>query len=371
MKIPVYRPDLSGREKEYVNQCLDTSWISSRGEFIERFENAFARFIGVPHATSVHNGTVAIHLALLAIGIQPGDEVIVPAFTYIASVNTIIHAGATPVFVDSVEDTWQIDIADVARKITPRTKAVMAVHLYGQACAIEQLADLCRQRGIKLVEDCAEAFGTYSSSGRHVGTLGDVSTFSFFGNKTITTGEGGMVVSPHADVAKRAAHLKNQGVIPGGRMYWHDMVAYNYRMTNIQAAIGLAQIERAPQILEAKQRLAALYREGLQGLPLRLHSAAPGTVHSHWMISIALHDINWRDDLRAALDKAGIETRPAFYLATVFPMYERYGGSFPVAERLSASALNLPSFPTMRDAEVAYVCDAVRAFCLSHEKKTA
>lgn len=223
--IPVYQPYFSGREKIYVNECLESTWISSKGEFIGRFEQGFGDYIGSSNATSVCNGTVAIHLALEALGIGPGDEVIVPTFTYIASVNTIIQTGAKPVFVDSLDSTWQIDPEDVKRKITPKTKAVMVVHLYGLPCDMDAIAAICEEHKLLLVEDCAEAFGS-RYKGRHVGTFGDVATFSFFGNKTITTGEGGMVVAKEQDTIQRAFHLKNQGVSQT-QEYWHDVVAYN------------------------------------------------------------------------------------------------------------------------------------------------
>jgi perosamine synthetase len=193
-KIPVYQPSLNGNEKKYVNECLDSTWISSKGKFVSEFENSFASYVGVKHATTVSNGTVAIHLALLALGIGEGDEVIVPTLTYISSVNTIVYTGAKPVFVDSLQETWQIDPSDVIRKITPKTKAIMAVHLYGHPCDMDALVAICKEHNLFLVEDCAEAIGTLYK-GKHVGTFGDVSTFSFFGNKTITTGEGGMVIT--------------------------------------------------------------------------------------------------------------------------------------------------------------------------------
>ncbi|ODU59833.1 MAG: perosamine synthetase, partial [Comamonadaceae bacterium SCN 68-20] len=279
--IPVYQPLFLGREKEYVNQCLDSTWISSKGEFIGRFERGFSEYIGANHATTVSNGTVAIHLALEALGIGPGDEVIVPTLTYVASVNTIIQTGATPVFVDSLEQSWQIDPQDVRRKITPRTKAVMAVHLYGLPCDMAALVSICEEHRLFLVEDCAEAFGS-RYEGQHAGTFGDIATFSFFGNKTITTGEGGMVVAKEKALIEKAFHLKNQGVSQS-REYWHDTVAYNYRMTNICAAIGLAQLEKADEIIAKKRQIAAWYREALNGLPLKTHDELPHTVHSFWM----------------------------------------------------------------------------------------
>lgn len=362
--IPVYQPYFSGREKTYVNQCLDSTWISSKGEFINRFESEFAKYIGAEHATTVSNGTVAIHLALEALGIGPGDEVIVPTLTYVASVNTIVQTGATPVFVDSIEATWQVDPEDVRRKITPRTKAVMVVHLYGLPCDMDPLVELCREHGLFLIEDAAEAFGTLYK-GRHVGTFGDIATFSFFGNKTITTGEGGMVVAQSRAVFDKAYLLKNQGVSPT-REYWHDTVAYNYRMTNICAAIGLAQLENADTILAKKRQVAAWYQEGLQGLPLKTHDEIPGTRHSHWMCSIAVDSAQDRQPLRDHLKHMGIETRPVFHPSHTLP-HLAVDASFPVAESLGARGINLPSYPGLSRDEVGSVCAAIRGYFESRQ----
>lgn len=357
--IPVYRPYFTGREKEYVNKCLDSSWISSKGEFITKFEKQFAGYIGAPHATTACNGTVALHLALAALGLRPGDEVIVPTLTYVASVNAIVQAGATPVFVDSLDSTWQMDPEDVHRKITRRTKAVMAVHLYGLPCDMKSLVRLCKKHELYLVEDCAEAFGTHYD-GRHVGTFGDIATFSFFGNKTITTGEGGMVVTGNQELLKLAYHLKTQGVSPV-REYWHDVVAYNYRMTNICAAIGLAQLEQANAIIEKKRQIAAWYRAGLCGLPLKTHDEIPGTRHSYWMCSFVLDSAEHRQPLREHLKKAGVETRPLFHPAHTLPPYATHA-VFPVAESLSARGINLPSYPGLSRAEVNDICGLIRQF---------
>ncbi|MEJ0062270.1 MAG: DegT/DnrJ/EryC1/StrS family aminotransferase [Alphaproteobacteria bacterium] len=357
--IPVYQPYLTGREKEYVLQCLDSTWISSRGEFIGKFERRFADYIGAPHATSVVNGTAALHLAMLALGIKAGDEVIVPTLTYIASVNTIMQTGATPVFAESMESSWNIDPADIERKITPRTKAVMAVPLYGLPCDMDAIVDICNRRKLLLIEDCAEAFGTLYK-GRHVGTFGDAATFSFFGNKTITTGEGGMVVMRDETAAARAYHLKTQGVSPQ-REYWHDIVAYNYRMTNICAAIGLAQLEQADAILEKKRVIANSYRKKLAGLPVAFHDELPDTRHSFWMCSIAARTPQDRDGLRARLEAEGVETRPVFHPAHTLP-HCATGQSFPVAEKIAAHGLNLPSYPALTEKDIDTVCDAVRGY---------
>lgn len=356
--IPIYRPDLSGNEKKYVNECIDTSWISSRGRFVNEFEMQFAARIGVEHAASVCNGTVALHLALMALGIGPGDEVIVPTLTYIASANAVAYTGATPVFVDSLRDTWQIDPEDVVRNLSSRTKAIMPVHLYGHACDMDALVSIAHAHRLFLVEDCAEAFGTFYK-GRHVGTFGDVSTYSFFGNKTITTGEGGMVVSNDKTLIERARHLKGQGLATH-REYWHDVVGYNYRMTNIEAAIGLAQLERADEFIAAKRALAQRYVSGLKGLPIEVHCEAPDTVHSYWMFSILVQHAKHRDPLRAQLAEAGIETRPLFYPMHTMPMYSRNYRKHNVAEDLAWRGINLPSWPGLSDAQVDYICMQIR-----------
>lgn len=359
-RIPIYRPDLGGNVKQYVNECLDTSWISSRGRFVAEFEERFAERIGVQHAASVCNGTVALHLALVALGIGPGDEVLVPTLTYIASVNAIAYTGATPVFIDSVRSTWQMDPEDVRRHVTPKTRAIMAVHLYGQSCDMQALADIAREHRLFLVEDCAEAFGTLYN-GQHVGTFGDVSTFSFFGNKTITTGEGGMVVTNDKTLNERARHFKGQG-LAAHREYWHDVVGFNYRMTNIAAAIGLAQLERADEFIGNKRELAARYAAALEGLPIEMHGEAPGTVHSYWMVSILVRRPEDRDALRAHLASDGVETRPLFYPVHTMPMYSRSYRKHAVAEDLAWRGINLPSWPGLTQTDVERISLSVRRF---------
>ncbi|MES0190155.1 DegT/DnrJ/EryC1/StrS aminotransferase family protein [Mesorhizobium sp. LSJC264A00] len=358
-RIPVYQPYLAGNVSRYVNDCLDSGWISSRGEFVSKFEMGFAEFIGGTGATSVANGTVAIHLALDALGIGPGDEVIVPTLTYIATVNTILQTGAKPVFVDSNEDTLQMDPEGAELAVTPRTKAIMAVHLYGHPCDMTSLLAICRKYDLLLIEDCAEAFGS-KWNGRHVGTFGDAATFSFFGNKTITTGEGGMVVVRDPAIMDRCRRLKNQGVSPT-REYWHDMLAYNYRMTNIQAAIGLAQLEMAPEILALKAGLAHAYRVGLTGLPLCTHEPVGNATHSYWMCSVIVDRPQDRDPLRAHLAEHGIETRPFFPQTHTMP-HCRGEGEFPVAASLSARGINLPSYPGLSQGQVNRICAAIRSF---------
>ena len=358
--IPIYQPDLNGNEKKYVNECLDTSWISSRGRFVSEFESNFASRIGVKHCASVSNGTVALHLALMALGIGPGDEVIVPTLTYIASANAVAYTGATPIFVDSLRDTWQIDPEDVRRHITPRTRAIMPVHLYGQACDMDALVSIAQEYRLFIVEDCAEAFGTLYK-GRHVGTFGDISTFSFFGNKTITTGEGGMVVSNDKTLIERTKHIKGQG-LAAHREYWHDIIGYNYRMTNIQAAIGLAQLERADEFIARKRALAKCYINALCDLPVETHSEVFDTVHSYWMFSILVDRIDQRDPLRKHLSEAGIETRPLFYPIHTMPMYSCNYRKHNVAEDLAWRGINLPSWPGLQDSQIEYIVKQIKIF---------
>lgn len=357
--IPIYQPYLTGREQEYVNMCLESSWISSKGEFISRFESQFATHIGLQHATSVCNGSAALHLAMQALGLKIGDEVIVPTLTYVASVNSIVQTGGTPVFVDCLESTWQMDAEDIRRKITPRTKAVMAVHLYGLPCNLNQLVALAKEYNLYLIEDCAEAFGS-QYNGQHVGTFGDVATFSFYGNKTITTGEGGMVVARDEAIVRRAHHLKTQGVSPV-KEYWHDVIGYNYRMTNICAAIGVAQLESADEILQKKRQVAKWYKQKLQGLPIKTQTECVNARHSFWMYSILVDQAEQRDPLREALMRSGVETRPVFHPIHTLPPYQQ-DESFPIAELLSRCGISLPSWPGLTEDLVEQVCAGIWAY---------
>jgi perosamine synthetase len=358
--IPVYKPSLGEQEKKNVMECLDSTWISSKGKFINEFEQGFANYIGVDHATSVCNGTVALHLALVALGIGAGDEVIVPTLTYIASVNAITYTGATPVFVDSLKETWQMNPADVKRKITSKTKAIMAVHLYGHPCDMNALSAICKEHHLFLIEDCAEAIGSKYQD-QHVGTFGDVSTFSFFGNKTITTGEGGMVVTNDQTLHDRIVHFKGQGLAKH-REYWHDVIGYNYRMTNICAAIGLAQLSRIDEIIAQKRNIAHMYQTAFEKMDVVVHAEGEHVFHSYWMCSILVKNASERDELRELLKTKGVETRPLFYPAHTMPIYSTKYERHLVAEDLGWRGINLPSFPDLTTEEIAYIVDIIHSF---------
>ncbi len=355
--IPVYRPNLSGNEERYVLDCVRSSWISSIGAYVDKFEQEFARYTGFKHAIAVSNGTVALHLAFHALGIGPGDEVIVPTFTYIASVNTIAQTGAKPVFVDCLPDTWLLDPEDVKRKITPRTKAICVVHLYGVLADTAAVAAIARDHGIPVVEDCAEAFGS-TENGVHAGHMGIVSTFSFFGNKTITTGEGGMVVSNDSTLAAHMRKLKGQGQSLT-RRYWHDELGFNYRMTNICAAIGLAQIERIDAILARKIAIGERYAEELTPAGCSFQRLRPGMRSSYWLASLLLPDGVDRDTVMKLMAEDGVETRPVFFCASDMPMYAD-GTVYPVSAALSRRGISLPSFPDITDEEQATVIRSLR-----------
>lgn len=355
-RIPVYMPDLSGKERDYVLECVDSTWISSIGGFIDRFEQSVAAATGARHAIAVCNGTVALHLALHCLGLGPGDEVIVPSFTYIASVNTIAQTGAKPVFAESLRSDWSLDPEDVERRVTSRTKAIMAVHLYGYASDMTALRGVADHHGLVIVEDCAEALGS-TLDGRHVGRFGEIGTFSFFGNKTITTGEGGMVVTDDDALALSLRKTKGQGQ-SFTRRYWHDVMGFNYRMTNIAAAIGVAQMERYDDILARKRALARRYRERLEPLGAEFQTARPGMVGSDWLVSLLVPPGIDRDRLMADMEAEAVETRPVFYPAHHMPMYES-PIRLPMAEDIAARGVSLPSYPTLSEPDQDRV---VRAF---------
>ncbi len=359
-KYPVYQPSLKGNELKYVTECIESSWISSKGKYISAFEDNFAAYINAGYATSICNGTAALHIVLAAVNIGPGDQVIVPTFTYIASVNAISYVGAIPVFVDSMPDTWQIDYRDVERKITPKTKAILAPHLYGHPCEMDELTVICRKYGLLLIEDCAEAIGSKYNN-KHLGTFGDIAAYSFFGNKTITTGEGGMVVSNSKELIDRAKKLKNQGL--SDRQYWHDEIGYNFRMTNICAALGLAQLEHIDQVIKEKTRIANLYRKAFENSVIEFHGQAPNSFNSYWMCSILIPDSSKRDDLRNHLASAGIETRPLFYPVHKMAMYSKFTTErFPVATDISYRGINLPSYPDLTNDDVNFISAKTKEF---------
>jgi perosamine synthetase len=361
--LPVAEPVLAGNEIAYVTDCLDTTWISSNGAYIERFERGFAEFCGVQHAIAVCNGTAALHVALLGLGIGPGDEVIVPTLTFVATANAVTYCGARPVFVDSEPETWNMDPALIEEKITPRTRGIIVVHLYGHPVDMDPVLAIARRHGLFVVEDAAEAHGA-EYKGRRAGSLADAATFSFYGNKIITTGEGGMVVTDDEALARRIRQLKGQGQDFEQR-YWFPILGYNYRMTNIQAAIGLAQLEKVDCHLARRREIAGWYREFLGDHPLlALQPEKPWARNAYWMNSVVLAESFplRREETMGRLAEQGIETRPFFYPMHTLPMYRSLaeGQSFPVAESVAAWGMNLPSSAGLAYTDVERVTDALK-----------
>lgn len=361
LRIPVAEPQLAGREIEYVTDAVASGWVSSTGKYLPLFERAFAEAVESEHATTASNGTTALHLALAALGIGPGDEVIIPALTFIASANVVVYTGATPVFVDVDPITWTLDLAQVRAKITPRTRAVMPVHLYGHPADMTGLCALAAEYGIAVVEDACEALGA-RVAGRPVGAIGTIGCFSFFGNKVITTGEGGMVVTNDAALIERVELLKNHGMSPK-RRYFHPIVGFNYRMTNMQAALGLAQMEQLPGFIERKRAIAARYHARLRGVPgLRLPTEEAPCTSVFWLYTMLVDPASGldRDGLASRLAERNIETRPTFIPITDMPPYQEAGERYPVSRRIAERGISLPSGTALTDEQVDLIAGAVR-----------
>lgn len=349
---------LGGNERAYVLDCLESGWISGSGKYVEMLEEQFASFCGASHAVAVANGTAALHVALLSLGVGPGDEVIVPDLTFIATANAVTYCGARPVFCDVDAATWTMSVEDAARKITDRTSGVIPVHLYGHPADMGAIAELAKARGLFVLEDAAEAHGA-EYRGRRVGALGDAATFSFYGNKIITTGEGGIVTTNDAALARRARLLRGQGMDPE-RRYWFPIIGYNYRLTNVQAAIGLAQFERIDWLIERRREVAGLYAEALRGLPLSTPVEESWAKNVYWLYSVVVAEGIDRDLLMRRLLDEGIETRPFFYPLHSMPPYRAGDQSFPVTERLAARGLSLPSSASLSGEDIDRVAGALR-----------
>lgn len=366
--IPVAAPIIGEREVEYVTDAVKSGWVSSIGPYLDRFERGFAEYCGSRHGIALSNGTVALHLALRTLGIGPGDEVLVPDLTFAATAHAVLEAGATPVFVDVDESTWCIDPEAAARALTSRTRAIIPVHLYGHPADMPKLQALVAGRDIALIEDAAEAHGATIGS-RRVGSLGTVGVFSFYGNKVITTGEGGMLVTDDDAVADRARFLKDHGMSKE-RRYFHTELAFNYRMTNLQAALGVAQLEQVDLFVAKKRQLMAWYREDLGDLAaLVLNPERAGFSSVFWMVSAVLSAelAAERDHVASALKAAGVDSRPFFVPMTELPHLRPYravgaaGDGCPVSARLAARGLNLPSGCGLTRSDVRQATGALRA----------
>lgn len=363
---PVCEPLLAGREKEYVHDALDSGWISSAGSYIPRFEEAFASYCHVRYGVSCCNGTAALHLALLALGVGEGDEVILPSFTMMACAAAVCHSGAVPVFVDACPETWNIDPGLIEEKITEKTKAIMVVHLFGLSCEMRPIRVLAQKYNLFIVEDAAEAHGA-SYWGEKTGSLGDIAAFSFFANKNITTGEGGMVTTNNPELADQVRYYKNLCFpLKGERNYIHRHIGYNYRMTNLTAAIGLAQTEKADEYKEKRQRNGRLYREFLSECPwISFQKDSPDKENVYWMNAVLIEPKilgKERDECRALLKKEGIDTRLLFCGMHAQPALKEYqdGQLYPVSDRLYQAGFYLPSGSGLEEEDIRFITDKVK-----------
>ncbi|MEP1032786.1 DegT/DnrJ/EryC1/StrS family aminotransferase [Ekhidna sp.] len=359
--IPIMEPDLSGNERKYLIDAFDSGWISSKGKYVEQLENGLAAYHDADHVLAVSNGTVALHLGMVSLGIGPGDEVIVPNLTFAASLNTVIHAGATPVLAEVDQETYNIDCRKIEKYISSKTKAIMAVHLYGNPCNMELIQAIAKQHDLLIIEDNAEGLGsTYGT--RKTGSIGDIGTFSFYGNKTITTGEGGAIIFKSKEVYEHAKVLRDHGMSPEKR-YWHEYIGYNYRLTNIQAAIGCAQLERLDHILNKKRNIADQYISELSSVDsIRFQKSLGNSTNSHWLFTPLFHNLS-RDKLGIYLQKNGVESRPAFYPMSEMPAYSKYvKEDYSISESIAKSGLSLPSFPSLSEKEIDLITKTIKKF---------
>jgi len=361
--IPIAEPVIGKEEEKLTLACIRSTWISSTGEFLGKFEKKYADFIHVPYATTCANGTAALHLALLGYGIKTGDEVILPALTFVSTANVIRYCGADPVFVDIDEKTWNIDVNQIEKKITSRTRAIIPVHLYGYPAPMDRIIKIAKKHHLVVIEDAAEAHGAIYKQ-KLIGSIGDVGCFSFYGNKIITTGEGGMVTTKKLRIYKKILLYKNHGMSEKIK-YFHPVIGYNYRMTNLQAALGLAQLAKINAFLDKRDHIANLYRKLLSPVA-GIVMQPPPTADSKpvcWLFSLTITPEykKSRQALQDYLYTQGIDSRRFFYPVIDLPMY-RTKEKFPVTKRISDQGLSLPSSPNLTDKQIKFIVDKIQLF---------
>jgi Predicted pyridoxal phosphate-dependent enzyme apparently involved in regulation of cell wall biogenesis len=358
--IALAQPQLNGNEYNYLMDAFLSTWISSTGKYVTQFEEKFSQYCGNQYGIATSNGTTALHLALTALGIGIGDEVIVPDITFAATINAVIYTGAMPVIVDIEEDSWCINPDKIEKAITPKTKAVIPVHIYGQPCDMGRICEIARKHNLYIVEDCAEAHGAEWDY-KKVGSFGIISCFSFFGNKVLTTGEGGMCVTDDRELNERMRILRDHGMSIE-RKYYHEAVGFNYRMTNMQAAIGVAQLEHIDEILEWRQSLEEKYRSifsKIQNLQMQRNDLKDRKKIA-WLVS-ALVDGNKRDEVLRKLKENSIDARPFFTPLSEMEIYKTYAGDCAVSRRISRMGFNLPTTYEIDDEKIERIARTVKS----------
>ena len=358
--IPISQPSITQKEISYVTDAIKSGWVSSLGKYIDEFEKKFANYCGTKFALATSNGTTALHLALVSLGVREGDEVIIPDFTFIATANAVRYTGAKVIMVDIDENTLCINPKEIEKAITPKTKAIIPVHLYGHPTDMEEINKIAKKYNIFVIEDAAEAHGA-EIKGKKVGGFGDIGVFSFYGNKIITSGEGGMITTNNEELYNRMKYLRDHAMSKKKR-YWHTEIGFNYRMTNLQAALGLAQLERINEFLDKKKEIYEWYKEGLKYVPnIKLNFQKKGFKNVYWMICLEIIGYNEkkRDDLMKKLKEKGIDSRPFFYPVSDMPMYEK--SNTPITHKVYQRGINLPSFFDIKKEEVRYISKVLKA----------
>lgn len=357
--IPISQPSITEKEIEYVTDAIKSGWVSSLGKYIDMFEEKFAGYCGTKYAVATSNGTTALHLALVSLGITSEDEVIIPDFTFVATASAVKYIGAKVVTVDIDEDTLCIDPQTIEKAITAKTKAIIPVHLYGHPANMLEINKIAKKYNLVVLEDAAEAHGA-EINGQKVGSLSDAGVFSFYGNKIITSGEGGMITTNDEELYKKMRYLRDHAMSKDKR-YWHTEVGFNYRMTNLQAALGVAQFERIDELLKKKKEIFEWYKEGLKDVKnLKLNFQKQNYKNVYWMICIEIigYDEKQRDKLLLKLKEKGIDGRPYFYPVSDMPMYEDV--NTPITHKVYQRGLNLPSYFDITHEQVEYICNGLK-----------
>ena len=369
--IPVCEPCLDGNEKKYVMDCMETGWISSSGKYVKAFEESFSAYCDCNYGVAVCNGTVSLHLALTALGIGKGDEVIIPNFTMIASAYAVCYTGAKPVFVDADADTWNIDTNKIEEKITKNTKAIMPVHIFGNPCNMSKIEEIAKKYNLYIIEDAAEAHGALYN-GKKVGSFSDIASFSFFANKNLTTGEGGMVVMKDENYYDKCRYLKNMSFpINAPRIYQHDDIGFNYRMSNIHAAIGLAQVEKADEYRDMRIKNHNLYKKYLSEVDgITFQKDEENSLNVNWMNTILLDTKKYghsKEELIEHLKNNGVDTRLLFTgMHRQKCLLLDFGcdcqGEYPVTDNLTQNGFYLPSASNLSKEDIEYICNLIIDF---------
>lgn len=368
-RIPISGPSITRKEIDYVTDAVTNAWYANANIYNERFEKAFAEYLGVKFAISLPSCTSAIHLSLLSFGVGHGDEVIVPDLTWIATSAPISYVGATPVFADVDEKTWCLSAESFEQLISPKIKAVIPVELYGNMPDMDSICEVAQRHGIAVIEDAAEAIGS-EYKGRKAGSFGDTGVFSFHGSKTLTTGEGGMLVTNREDIYHRCLFLRDHGRNPGDKMFWNTEVAYKYKMTSMQAALGLAQLERIDELVERKRQIFNWYQSELGGVPeITLNYEASDTKNTYWMVTVVIDEKFGlkKEELMVLMSEKGIDCRPFFYPLSSIPAYRDLEQAKQARQRnrnaymISPYGINLPCGMKMTEETVGYVCEVLKS----------